>query len=197
MITPPPPKTLIVSLYNSTSFYEWGHRQRLSAITPFQNISDPDFARTVRTPNTAANAATNPPPKTAANTAPAVTPDGGTSEPRRTLRHFKKTLIKEPVGNAQLFRLARRDLFSSRSGLFRPRLFQKKRSKSAKRNTSAFFINAKARAQCTGLCGIWAEETYFLASCCMASRTFSASFSSSCASRNFCCRFSIFLRATP
>ncbi|SCM71555.1 hypothetical protein KL86DES1_20046 [uncultured Desulfovibrio sp.] len=24
---------------------------------------------------------------------------------------FKKTLIKEPVGNAQLFRLARRDLF--------------------------------------------------------------------------------------
>ena len=81
MITPPPPKTLIVSLYNSTSFYEWGHRQRLSAITPFQNISDPDFARTVRTPNTAANAATNPPPKTAANTAPAVTPDGGTANP--------------------------------------------------------------------------------------------------------------------
>jgi hypothetical protein len=41
-------------------------------------------------------------------------------------RGLKEALIKEPPGNAQLFRLARRDLFSSRSGLFRPRLFQKK-----------------------------------------------------------------------
>ena len=38
----------------------------------------------------------------------------------------KEALIKEPPGNALVFPLARRDLFSSRSGLFRPRLFQKK-----------------------------------------------------------------------
>ncbi|SCM73092.1 hypothetical protein KL86DES1_21026 [uncultured Desulfovibrio sp.] len=39
---------------------------------------------------------------------------------------LKEALSKEPPGNALVFPLARRDIFSSRRGLFYPPLFQKK-----------------------------------------------------------------------